>query len=111
MPTYTYKCTQCDHAFDTRHSITADPLRDCPDCQGKTLRRVISSAPGIAFKGSGFYVTDSRKETVKAPAKETSAPSSSEAPAEKKTESASDVKTVNSSEASLIQTRESPTTI
>ena len=33
----------------------------CPQCQGKASR-VIHSTP-VIFKGSGFYVTDSRKHS------------------------------------------------
>ncbi|MFA5928111.1 MAG: FmdB family zinc ribbon protein [Candidatus Margulisiibacteriota bacterium] len=61
MPTYTYKCTDCDHQFETKHSMNADPLKKCPTCGKHALRRVII-APAISFKGSGFYATDSRKK-------------------------------------------------
>ena len=61
MPTYTYACTECGHEFDIRQSFTDDPLTDCPDCADGAgrLRKVIHPV-GIAFKGSGFYKTDSR---------------------------------------------------
>ncbi|WP_353508421.1 FmdB family zinc ribbon protein [Intrasporangium sp.] len=61
MPTYSYACTQCGHAFDIRQSFTDDPLTDCPECADGAgrLRKVIHPV-GIAFKGSGFYKTDSR---------------------------------------------------
>jgi putative FmdB family regulatory protein len=61
VPTYSYACTQCGHAFDIRQSFTDDPLRDCPECADGAgrLRKVIHPV-GIAFKGSGFYKTDSR---------------------------------------------------
>jgi hypothetical protein len=39
--------------------MSDDPLTDCPTC-GSEVRRVIYPA-GVIFKGSGFYVTDSRK--------------------------------------------------
>jgi putative FmdB family regulatory protein len=61
VPTYSYACTQCGHAFDIRQSFTDDPLTDCPECADGAgrLRKVIHPV-GIAFKGSGFYKTDSR---------------------------------------------------
>ena len=59
MPTYSYACTACGHAFDIRQSFTDDSLTVCPDCGETTLRKVIHPV-GIAFKGSGFYKTDSR---------------------------------------------------
>ncbi|MFP4331440.1 MAG: FmdB family zinc ribbon protein [Alkalispirochaetaceae bacterium] len=37
-----------------------DPLKACPECNEEALRRLISGGSGIIFKGSGFYVTDSR---------------------------------------------------
>jgi predicted nucleic acid-binding Zn ribbon protein len=34
-------------------------VKDCPEC-GKDVRRVINGGAGIIFKGSGFYVNDSK---------------------------------------------------
>ncbi|EWT01534.1 FmdB family transcriptional regulator [Intrasporangium oryzae NRRL B-24470] len=59
MPTYSYACTSCGHAFDIRQSFSDDALTVCPECTEKALRKVIHPV-GIAFKGSGFYKTDSR---------------------------------------------------
>ena len=59
MPTYSYACTECGHAFDIRQSFTDDALTVCPECGQPRLRKVIHPV-GIAFKGSGFYKTDSR---------------------------------------------------
>ncbi len=61
MPMYDYACGACGHRFEVRQSFTDDPLTECPECKG-TIRRVIH-APGIVFKGSGFYKTDSRTES------------------------------------------------
>ena len=60
MPTYEYECEDCGHTFEKMQSITADPLEDCPKCSG-SVRRIIHGGAGLVFKGSGFYVTDSRK--------------------------------------------------
>ncbi len=60
MPTYDYECTQCDHKFEAFQNITAAPLRKCPKCGRKSLRRLIGGGAGIIFKGSGFYATDYR---------------------------------------------------
>ena len=57
MPTYEYKCLQCDHRFDHFQSMTDDPLSACPNCGG-TVKRLIGAGAGIIFKGSGFYCTD-----------------------------------------------------
>ena len=61
VPTYDYACRNCDHRFEAVQSIHDDALTVCPDCGGE-LRKVVS-AVGIQFKGSGFYRTDSRKES------------------------------------------------
>ncbi len=58
MPVYTYECENCGERFEARQSFNDEPLTVCPTCEGK-LYRVIQPV-GIVFKGSGFYVTDSR---------------------------------------------------
>lgn len=60
MPTYSYRCTECDTAFDIQQSFTDSSLTVCPTCQGK-LRKVYS-AIGVSFTGSGFYRNDARAE-------------------------------------------------
>ena len=59
MPTYEYECEKCKIRFEKKQSFQDDPIAICPECKGK-VRRVFQPAP-IIFKGSGFYVTDSRK--------------------------------------------------
>lgn len=58
MPTYSYRCTECGHAFDIHQAFTEDALTVCPTCGG-VLRKVFSPV-GVTFSGSGFYRTDSR---------------------------------------------------
>ncbi|MGW6131990.1 FmdB family zinc ribbon protein [Cellulomonas sp. NPDC055163] len=58
MPTYSYACTACGHAFDIQQSFSDESLTVCPECEGR-LRKVFS-AVGVVFKGSGFYRNDSR---------------------------------------------------
>lgn len=57
MPTYEYKCKNCEHGFETRQSMSEAPLSVCPKCGGE-LRRLINGGAGVIFKGSGFYSTD-----------------------------------------------------
>lgn len=59
MPTYVYACDTCGTQFEQFQSFKDDPLRDCPSCAG-AVRRVFQPV-GIVFKGSGWYITDSRK--------------------------------------------------
>lgn len=58
MPTYEYQCKTCGHHFERVQRFSDDPIRECPDC-GAEVRRVIHPA-GVIFKGSGWYITDSR---------------------------------------------------
>lgn len=82
MPTYDYECTKCGHTFDAFQNMSDDPLKKCPECRQNSLRRLIGGGMGIIFKGSGFYVTDSRSSGAKKSAGATAA-SSSETPASK----------------------------
>ena len=59
MPTYEYECTKCAHNFELEQSMTDKPRSRCPECRGK-VQRLISGGMGISFKGSGYYVNDSR---------------------------------------------------
>ena len=63
MPTYEYACTRCGHSFETFQSITSDPLRQCPKCRKKSLKRLVGGGAGLIFKGTGFYITDYKKTT------------------------------------------------
>jgi putative FmdB family regulatory protein len=62
MPIYVYECDTCGVRFERRQSIAAPPLGVCPECEGH-VRRLIQPV-GIVFKGSGFYVTDSRRSSA-----------------------------------------------
>ena len=62
MPTYEYRCLDCQHQYEKREGFDAPALQACPTCGG-TARRVLQATP-VLFKGSGFYVTDSRKPAV-----------------------------------------------
>jgi len=73
VPTYSYRCTECETAFDIQQSFTDDSLTVCPTCGG-VLRKVFS-AVGVSFSGSGFYRNDSRA------ASSTSKPSTPKTPA------------------------------
>jgi putative FmdB family regulatory protein len=63
MPTYEYRCTECGDHLEVVQSFADDPLNVCPRCEGR-LKKVFNS-PGISFKGSGFYKTDSRTGSSK----------------------------------------------
>ncbi|MBL8774489.1 MAG: FmdB family transcriptional regulator [Acidimicrobiales bacterium] len=94
MPTYQYRCRECGEDLEVVQSFTDDPLTKCPNCKKKALRKVFA-APGIAFKGSGFYKTDSRSGNGKSGTKSSSSSSSekSEAKSETKPEPKAEKKT------------------
>jgi putative FmdB family regulatory protein len=81
MPTYEYSCQKCGCEFETFQSISAGPLRVCPEnlCPQKKwgrgrVKRKISAGAGLLFKGSGFYITDYRSEGYKKAARNESTP-------------------------------------
>ena len=62
MPAYDYKCRTCGEVTEIRHGFDERPEGGCPHCNGE-LARQFTAAP-IIFKGSGYYVTDSRKSSA-----------------------------------------------
>lgn len=85
MPTYEYHCDACEHSFDEFQSMSDKPLRKCPKCGKKKLRRAFGIGAAVLFKGSGFYQTDYRSESYKTAAKADAAPAT---PPAEKTETA-----------------------
>lgn len=69
MPTYEYICESCEHEFEQFQSITSEPIKSCPACRKKTVRRKIGTGAGILFKGGGFYETDYRSKSYTEAAK------------------------------------------
>ena len=57
MPVYTYRCESCGVQFERQQSFSDAPLKTCPECRKKSLKKVMTPV-GIVFKGSGFYATD-----------------------------------------------------
>lgn len=58
MPIYEYECLTCGTTFEKRQSFSEEPVASCPNGHPKTRR--LLSAPAIVFKGSGFYINDSK---------------------------------------------------
>ncbi|WP_420630679.1 FmdB family zinc ribbon protein [Candidatus Leptofilum sp.] len=94
MPTYTYRCNHCEYQFDIKQRMSDDPLADCPKCETDSSLRKVMNSVGIVFKGSGFYVTDSRgkKSSAKPSANGATSENGSTAPADKKAKEGSDSK-------------------
>ena len=88
MPTYEYACKACGERLEVVQKFSDDPLTECPACGGQ-LRKVFQ-AVGIAFKGSGFYKTDSRSGSKSSTAAASSESSSSKGEATKSESTKSD---------------------
>lgn len=58
MPIYEYECEKCCLRFELKRRFSEDGASFCPRCGGEA-RRLFLPVP-IIFRGSGFYVTDSR---------------------------------------------------
>ena len=54
MPIYEYLCDKCAHEFEAEQRITDDPIRTCPQCRSRKVRRLISQT-SFVLKGSGWY--------------------------------------------------------
>jgi putative FmdB family regulatory protein len=59
VPNYGYRCAECKHEFTVFQSMKDDPVKICPECSGE-VRRLMYPV-GVVFKGSGWYINDSRK--------------------------------------------------
>jgi putative FmdB family regulatory protein len=60
MPIYQYHCPKCNLKFELKQSFSDESMVACPKCLNGA-QRLFSPVP-VIFKGSGFYVTDNRKE-------------------------------------------------
>jgi putative FmdB family regulatory protein len=65
MPTYEYVCTKCGHEFEQFQSMLDQPLKKCPKCGKRSLKRLVGKGAGLIFKGSGFYITDYKRIPAK----------------------------------------------
>ena len=54
MPIYEYACAKCESEFEAEQRITEDPLKSCPKCRSKRIKRLISRT-SFALKGGGWY--------------------------------------------------------
>jgi len=95
MPTYDYRCNNCDHEFELFQSMSAGVKKKCPECKKMTLERLIGTGAAVIFKGSGFYETDYRSKsyTSDKEADSKAAKKASESKLEKKSDTKSEKKT------------------
>ncbi len=64
MPIYQYACPDCGNRFELKQKFTDDPVRKCPKCGRVHVYRVVGQV-AVTFKGTGWYITDSRSSTEK----------------------------------------------
>lgn len=110
MPTYEYKCFACDHVFERFQSITAEPIKRCPQCGKAKVKRLLGTGAGLIFKGSGFYITDYRSESYKNAAKSDSGATPSTSASETKSDSSSKSETKSESAPASSKTESKPAT-
>mgnify|MGYP003703117197 CR=1 FL=1 len=60
MPIYEFVCHNCGSHFETIQSFSSTTTPACPTCESESVARQMSK-PAIHFKGSGWYITDSKK--------------------------------------------------
>ncbi len=60
MPIYVYQCQACRNTHEALQKFSDPPLTVCPSCNG-ALQKVITPEFGLSFKGSGFYITDYKR--------------------------------------------------
>jgi putative FmdB family regulatory protein len=54
MPTYEYLCQKCEREFEVEQRITDAPIRSCPSCRSRKVKRLISRT-SFVLKGGGWY--------------------------------------------------------
>ena len=54
MPIYEYACGKCQHEFEVKQRITDNPVRSCPKCRSRKVKRLISQT-SFLLKGSGWH--------------------------------------------------------
>lgn len=107
MPIYEYECLTCGDVFEKRQSFNDEPKANCPN--GHTETRRLIAAPAIVFKGSGFYINDSRNgksgtngkadSTLENKTESNKAESKADSTSESKTETKTETKSESTSKA------------
>ncbi len=65
MATYDYQCKTCGNKFEHVQSTKYAPITHCLCGKNGVVERMITGTAGIIFKGTGFYVTDYKKDSQK----------------------------------------------
>jgi putative FmdB family regulatory protein len=62
MPLYDYRCTECSHTFEAKHSFN-DPAPACPAC-GSAVQRIITTVPRVAKGMAADLGKNATKEQI-----------------------------------------------
>ena len=54
MPIYEYACEKCGDEFEVEQRITDDPVKSCPSCRSRKVKKLISQT-SFVLKGGGWY--------------------------------------------------------
>ncbi len=54
MPIYEYACDKCGLEFEVDQRITEDPVKTCPECRSRRVKRLISKT-SFLLKGGGWH--------------------------------------------------------
>ncbi len=84
MPIYVYRCRVCGVEFERMQSFSDNTVPPCPNGHTNVVR--VLKPPAIHFKGSGWYITDSKRGNGKNPASQPTK-ESSKSPSESSTTS------------------------
>lgn len=93
MPTYQYACPDCGAEFERVQKFADKPIKKCPTCGKSKVHRVVGRI-AVTFKGSGFYINDSKSSSSSTsttkPKDEKAAPEKTDAAAPAETSSATE---------------------
>lgn len=70
MPTYDYKCDECDAVKEVVHLITEDPDIPCPESEDHGMMSRKIGSPDVMFKGPGFTCNSDTKRAINKAAKQ-----------------------------------------
>jgi len=60
VPIYEFVCQNCGYEFELIRSFSDNSTPICPHCANQQVERQVGR-PAIHFKGSGWYINDSKK--------------------------------------------------
>lgn len=63
MPRFDFACKKCAAVFEESLPFGSTKKPACPACGSRAVEKLITP-PGIVFKGSGWYKTDSRSSAA-----------------------------------------------